>query len=169
MKRVICIGMMTLRYVNCFTIILASAFLAAAQQAQPTQQQPIPADTDQNPTTRPRARQPRELPPDSIRPNYELGPSDQILIRSPQAEEINEKPFRIDSEGNLNLPLVGRIHAAGMTQQELEAELVKRLKEYIRDPQVIITVTAFRNEPVFFCRLLRQAWHLWSAGQAHAD
>lgn len=140
---------MTLRYVNCFTIILASAFLAAAQQAQPTQQQPIPADTNQNPT--PAAGAPtRELPPDSIRPNYELGPSDQILIRSPQAEEINEKPFRIDSEGNLNLPLVGRIHAAGMTQQELETELIKRLKEYIRDPQVIITITAFRNEPVFF-------------------
>jgi polysaccharide export outer membrane protein len=33
--------------------------------------------------------------------------------------------------------------------QELEADLVKRLREYIREPQVIITVVQFRSEPVF--------------------
>jgi polysaccharide export outer membrane protein len=131
----------TLPYMKCFTFILVSSLIAVAQT--PAQQQP--PDTGQNP-----GQAPRELPPDSIRPNYTLGPNDQILIRAPQAEEINEKPFRIDADGNINLPLVGRVRAGGMTQQELEAELVKRLKEYIREPQVIITVTQFRSEPVFF-------------------
>ncbi len=135
----------TLKYIKCFTLILASSLLAVAQT--PTQQQP-PADTGQNPNQiQPQAA--KELPPDTIRPNYVLGPNDQILIRA-NAEEINEKPFRIDGDGNINLPLVGKIHAAGMTQQELEAELVRRLKEYIREPQVIISVTGFRSEPVFF-------------------
>jgi polysaccharide export outer membrane protein len=92
----------------------------------------------------------RELPADAIRPNYTLGVNDQILIRCPQADEINEKPFRIDTEGFVNMPLVGRIHLAGMTIQETEEDLVKRLREYIRDPQVIVSVTQFRNEPVFF-------------------
>jgi polysaccharide biosynthesis/export protein len=32
----------------------------------------------------------------------------------------------------------------------LEAELVKRLREYIVEPQVIINVVQFRSEPVFF-------------------
>jgi polysaccharide export outer membrane protein len=139
--------------IKCFTFILASSFIvighAAAQQqsaGQPIGQQP-PADAGQNSN---QAAPPKEFPPDSIRPNYVLGPNDQILIRSPQAEEINEKPFRIDADGNLNLPLVGKVRAGGMSQQELEAELVRRLKEYIRDPQVIITVTQFRSEPVFF-------------------
>jgi polysaccharide export outer membrane protein len=85
-----------------------------------------------------------------MRPNYELGPNDQILIRAPGADEINERPFRIDAEGYINLPLVGRVRAGGMTVQQLEADLVKRLSEYIVRPQVIISVVQFRSEPVFF-------------------
>jgi len=134
----------TLRSIKCFAFILATSLLILAQT--PAQQQP-PPDTGQNPNQA--APPARELPPDSIRPNYILGPNDQILIRS-NAEEINEKPFRIDADGNINLPLVGKVHAGGLSQQELEAEIVRRLKEYIRDPQVIITPTAFRSEPVFF-------------------
>jgi polysaccharide biosynthesis/export protein len=138
----------TLNCVKYFIFILASGLLAVAQtpaQQPPPQQQPPAADTGQNPGQ----AAPRELPPDSIRPNYVLGPNDQILIRA-NAEEINEKPFRIDAEGYINLPLIGRVRAGGMSQQELEAELARRLKEYIREPQVIISVTQFRSEPVFF-------------------
>jgi len=101
------------------------------------------------------AQPPRELPSDSIRPNYVLGPNDQILIRSPQAEEINEKPFRIDAEGSINLPLLRKVKAGGLTVQELEAELVKRLREFIREPQVIITMIQFRSEPVFLVGMFR--------------
>jgi polysaccharide export outer membrane protein len=86
----------------------------------------------------------------SIRPDYVLGPNDQIIIRAPQADEINERPFRVDSDGNINLPLVGKVPASGMTIQALEADLVLRLKQFIRDPQVIISVVQFRSEPVFF-------------------
>lgn len=116
---------------------------------QPAGQQPVgggnqaqPAQSAQTPA--------QSLPPDTVRPNYVLGPNDQILIRAPQAEEINQKPFRIDADGNINLPLVGRIHAAGMTLQELEADLVRRLREYIREPEVFIDVTQFRSAPVYF-------------------
>jgi polysaccharide biosynthesis/export protein len=86
----------------------------------------------------------------SIRPDYVLGPNDQIIIRAPQADEINERPFRVDSDGNINLPLVGKVQASGLTIQALEADLVTRLKQFIRDPQVIISVVQFRSEPVFF-------------------
>ena len=40
-----------------------------------------------------------------------------------------------------------------MSLQELEADLVKRLREYIREPQVFVTVVQFRSEPVFFVGL----------------
>lgn len=123
---------------------------ARAQQAQPPQQtQP---DNGQAPAqnTQPPAQQ---LPPDSIRPNYVLAPNDQITIRAPEAEEIDNRPFRIDADGNINLPLLGHLHVAGMTVQELEADLVKRLREYIREPQVFITTTQLHSEPVFFVGL----------------
>jgi polysaccharide export outer membrane protein len=140
----------TQRSMKCFTIIFALSLSMLAPAQAPGQQPPAgqPAgDTGQNPNQAPPTK---ELPPDSIRANYVLGPQDQILIRAPQADEINEKPFRIDAEGYINLPLVGRVRAEGLSQQELEAELVRRLKEYFQNPQVIVTVTAFRSEPVFF-------------------
>ena len=43
----------------------------------------------------------------SIRPDYVLGPGDQILLSVPQEEQLNERPFRIDQNGNISLPLVG--------------------------------------------------------------
>jgi polysaccharide export outer membrane protein len=95
----------------------------------------------------------QQLPQDTVRPNYVLGPNDQILVRAPDAEEINQKPFRVDGDGNINLPLVGRIHAAGMTLQELEVDLVRRLREYIREPQVFVDVVQFRSAPVYFVGL----------------
>ncbi|HEY3838777.1 MAG TPA: polysaccharide biosynthesis/export family protein [Bryobacteraceae bacterium] len=76
-----------------------------------------------------------------------------MQIRAPEAEEIDQKPFRIDAEGNLRLPLVGNVHAAGMTLQELEADLEKRLREYIREPHVFVSMVQFRSEPVFFVGL----------------
>jgi len=84
-----------------------------------------------------------------------LGPNDQFLVRAPLAEEINDKPFRIDAEGNINLPLLGKIRAGGLTVQELEADLVRRLREFIVQPQVIITMIQFRSEPVFFVGAFR--------------
>jgi polysaccharide biosynthesis/export protein len=140
-----------------------------AQQAQPAQADPgQPGQTQPGQTqpqgdlTQPQVASPapqngiqplQQLPPDTVRPNYVLGPNDQIQIRAPEAEEIDNRPFRIDGDGNLNLPLVGKIHVAGMTLQEMEADLVKRLREYIREPQVFVTVVQFRSEPVFFVGL----------------
>src|SRR5260370_12217568 len=92
-----------------FAVLFTS--LAVAQQPQPGQVTPAPGQT--NPT-QPAPTQPAELPPDSIRPNYVLGPNDQILIRAPGVEELNERPFRIDAAGYINLPLIGTIRIAAL-------------------------------------------------------
>ena len=137
---------MTLRGLPACSCLVLFSSLVLAQQPQPAQPAAAPAAGQAN-----QAPPPAELPPDSIRPNYVLGPNDQFQIRvTPVVEEINERPFRIDAEGFINLPLVGRIRAGGLTQQQLEAELVKRLREYVVNPQVIVTITQFRSEPVFF-------------------
>jgi polysaccharide export outer membrane protein len=64
------------------------------------------------------------------------------------AEEIANKPIRISTGGDINLSMIGRIHAAGMTIQELEGALNERLKVYLRNPAVSVTVTQFRSQPV---------------------
>src|SRR4051794_39116354 len=63
------------------------------------------------------------------RSTYVLGPEDQIIIRALHCEEISDKPFRIQPDGFLNLPLVGSVKAAGLTIPGLEAELTNRLRK----------------------------------------
>jgi polysaccharide export outer membrane protein len=137
--------------------VLASVPVLAQQQPQPLPGGDQPPAENGNPgqsTTPAQTSAPaQQLPQDTVRPNYVLGPNDQIIIRAPEAEEINQKPFRIDGDGNINLPLVGRVHAAGMTLQELEVDLVRRLREYIREPQVFVDVVQFRSAPVYFVGL----------------
>lgn len=148
------------RVLSVFLVLMALNFNSFGQQPPPAgaagqNPQAPPVLAPPLPGTANPAQPPRELPADSIRPNYVLGPNDQILVRAPQSEEINDKPFRIDAEGFINLPLIGRVRAEGLSVQELEAELVKRLREFIRQPQVIINVVQFRSAPVFFVGMFR--------------
>jgi polysaccharide export outer membrane protein len=116
---------------------------AAAQQLQRPQQISDPA-------SRPAASQALQNANQQLRPNYVLGVNDQILIRAFEVDEINEKPFRIEPDGTITLPVIGQIKAAGLTVQELETDLVSRLKTYYKNPQVTIVIIQFRTEPVFF-------------------
>src|SRR5947208_1275214 len=81
-------------------------------------------------------------------PYYILGPNDEIVILALDADEIANKPIRITTSGDINLPLVGRIHAAGMNLEQLEAEVTQRLAKYIREPHVAINVVEFKSQPV---------------------
>jgi polysaccharide export outer membrane protein len=80
--------------------------------------------------------------------NYVLGPDDQVTIFAPDAEDLSGKPQRVDLDGYLNLPMVGAIHAAGMSAKELAAEVKARLKKYLTDPQVTVSVADFQSQPV---------------------
>lgn len=88
---------------------------------------------------------------DTIRPqsNYALGPGDQIVIHAFQVDEISDKPFRIDTDGNINLPVLGTVKAGGLTVDQLEADLLQRLKALVKNPQVSVNVVQFRSEPIF--------------------
>jgi polysaccharide export outer membrane protein len=87
---------------------------------------------------------------ESIRPNYELGPSDQIMIHAPDAEELNDKTFRIEDDGTVTLPLVGVVKVGGSTVAQVEDDLKNRLKTYVKNPLITITMVQFRSAPVFF-------------------
>jgi polysaccharide export outer membrane protein len=134
-----------------FAVLLPGILLAQAQVQQQLPQQPgVAPQRTQQPEI------PREGPTtDQLRPNYTLGPNDQILIRAPEMEEINDRPFRIDSEGQINMPLLGRVGVGGLTVRELETLLVGRLRQFVKEPQVIVTVVQFRAEPVFFVGAFR--------------
>jgi polysaccharide export outer membrane protein len=84
-------------------------------------------------------------------PPYTLGPDDQLFINVLDLDELSakdDKPVRVDLRGNITLPLIGRIHAAGLTVEQLEAELRSRLKAFLQSPEVSVTIADFRSQPV---------------------
>src|SRR5882762_2649079 len=83
-----------------------------------------------------------------IRSTYLLGPDDQLEISGPELSDLPNKPVRIDGEGDIQVPLVGRIHVAGLTVQQTEQELNSVLSKYIRKPQVVVGVAEVRSQPV---------------------
>ena len=80
--------------------------------------------------------------------SYVLGPEDQITVRVFAADDIPDKPVQIDNDGTVTLPMIGQVHAAGLTVEQLQANLVTAYKKYFKDPQVTVQVNDFRSQPV---------------------
>ena len=64
----------------------------------------------------------------SAPPGYVLGPGDQFVLEISDLEELNGKTHRIDNDGTVTLPLVGRIQAAGLTLPPLLLAWSRRTK-----------------------------------------
>ncbi len=80
---------------------------------------------------------------------YVLGPGDQISLQlTPDGEEVNGKLWRIDDAGDLIVPMAGTVHAAGLTTRDLAGVLSEKFKVYYHEPQVIVSVTEMRSQPV---------------------
>ncbi len=86
---------------------------------------------------------------------YALGPNDQIAIRAPQAEDIHEKLFRLDADGNVYLPMIGSVKLGGMTVEQAEGELARQLRRFFQAPVVSIVVTQYRSDPLFLLGAFR--------------
>lgn len=80
--------------------------------------------------------------------DYHIGPSDLLEINVFQIDELN-RTVRVNSNGQVSLPLVGSITAGGKTVEELEAEIGKQLEAgYLQNPQVTVFVKEFTSQRV---------------------
>lgn len=77
-----------------------------------------------------------------------IGPEDQIVIRVADNPDLSDKPQRVDTNGEIRLPMIGRVQAAGLTPQQLEAELAARYKVFLNEPDVMVAVLESRSQPV---------------------
>lgn len=76
-----------------------------------------------------------------------IGPDDSVTIFALNVDEIS-KVWRVAASGELNLPMVGRIKAAGLSVGALEHEIAERLRKFVVDPQVTVWVSESRSYPV---------------------
>jgi polysaccharide export outer membrane protein len=71
--------------------------------------------------------------------NYKIEPLDALRLSVFQVPDLSGD-FEVDLKGNIVLPLVGTVKAAGLTQEELQADVQKRLRKYMKDPVVSLAV-----------------------------
>jgi len=77
---------------------------------------------------------------------YRIGDQDLLEISVFQIEDLN-RTVRVNSSGQLSLPLIGTVSAGGLTVSELEALLASKLAEnYLQDPQVSVFVKEFSSQ-----------------------
>jgi polysaccharide biosynthesis/export protein len=78
---------------------------------------------------------------------YRIGPSDVLEISIWQSPDLN-RTVTVRFDGRISFPLAGEMMASGLTPQELGAEIAERLREFIRAPQVTVTVKEFQSRQV---------------------
>ena len=75
---------------------------------------------------------------------YELGSGDKVRITVFGETDLSGE-YDVDGSGNVRLPLVGQVRAAGLSLHDFEAQIADTLRHgYLRDPKVSVEVTAYR-------------------------
>lgn len=81
-------------------------------------------------------------------PVYKIGPGD-VLIVSVWKEEGLQKEVLIRPDGGMSFPLAGDLHAGGKSVSQLQDLLANKIKEYIPDPVVTVSVRQIQNNKIY--------------------
>ncbi|MCU0524281.1 MAG: SLBB domain-containing protein [Elainella sp. Prado103] len=81
----------------------------------------------------------------SVNETYTLGSGDRISLRFFNTPEYNGET-QVQSDGTLNLPLIGSFSVAGMTLQQAEAAIATRYQSELQYP--IVTVSLVQARPL---------------------
>lgn len=124
---------------------------AQIQQLEPRQSLKPPSNLesteDWNRLLRERSTSTDDLP--SGNPGeYAIGPEDVLDINVFEAQEMNRE-VRVSASGEISLPLLGAVRAAGLTPRQLETTLEDLLhQKYMKDPHVSVFVREVQSHPV---------------------
>lgn len=70
---------------------------------------------------------------------YRIGPGDQLQVTVWQHPDLSPG-LTVLPDGEISLPLIGEVKASGLTEKELAAVIKEKMTEYVRSPEVTITV-----------------------------
>jgi polysaccharide export outer membrane protein len=82
---------------------------------------------------------------------YKLATDDGVTVNVVDLPELDSKSLgviKVDHQGNINLPLAGRVQASGLTVEGLEKAIANRLSSIMNSPEVSVSVAEYRSHPV---------------------
>src|SRR5882762_11116437 len=117
-----------------FSLIVSSAWASASAQDVFPSAVPQPTKTQDTPPAPP--------PPSKSSPSVFLGPADLLDISVYGVPELSQKT-RINNSGDVYLPLIDYVHLGGLTPEEAQGVIEKRLSDggFVNNPHVILFVS----------------------------
>ncbi len=79
---------------------------------------------------------------------YVIGPDDVLHVSVWKEPELSGQ-VAVRPDGKISLALLNDIQAAGTTPLKLAADIADKLKQYVTDPRVTVTVVAMNSRRIF--------------------
>jgi len=85
---------------------------------------------------------------DAAGPPFIIGPTD-VLDISVWKEPTVSRNVPVRPDGKISLPLLNDIQASGLTPMQLAATITEKLRKFLTDPQVTVTVITINSQRVY--------------------
>jgi polysaccharide export outer membrane protein len=81
---------------------------------------------------------------------YQIGGQDVLSVRIYDEPELSRDDLRVSTEGQITLPLVGRIDINNLTTRAVEKTIEKKFRDggFLRDPQVTVQIKEYKSRKV---------------------
>ncbi len=73
-----------------------------------------------------------------------LNQEQTVPFNTPMSAGVASSGYLVNMSGNVEMPVIGSIKAAGLTQIQLQKSIVEKLSPYVKDPSVVIHFLQFK-------------------------
>ncbi len=121
---------------------LAGATSLAAQTQSANLKSPEAAGAD--------AAKPADVvkPAEAAASGYIVGDSDVLHVNVWKEPEVSQTVV-VRTDGNISLPLINEVRVSGLTPLQIQNMVADRLKNFLNNPQVTVTVTEIHSKRAF--------------------
>ncbi len=86
---------------------------------------------------------------DVAQSGYIIGPEDVLHINVWKEADFSAATIPVRPDGKISLPLIDDVRAAGLTPMELAALITQRLRQYVTEPRVTVTVASVNSRRIY--------------------
>lgn len=88
------------------------------------------------------------VPGAAAQTDYIIGPQDVVTVTVFGEPDLS-RDYKVEHDGTIGFPLIGRVQAGGQTLRMLERELTKRLSDgFLRNPEVSAAVQQYKSQQI---------------------
>ena len=81
-------------------------------------------------------------------PEYIVGEADVLRVNVWKEPEVSQTVV-VRTDGNISLPFINDVKVSGMTPLQIQNTVAEKLKGFLNNPQVTVTVTEIRSKRAF--------------------